>query len=797
MSGARRALIVATGTYRDEKFRQLRAPAVDAERLAQVLGDPDIGDFAVDIALDEEESALRRRIARFFAQSNREDVLLLHLSCHGVKDARGDLFLAACDTEIDLLDATALAAGWLDEQITHSPSQRILLLLDCCFSGKFPFNATARAGDSVDVPQRFQGRGRAVITATNATEYAYEGDRLSGDGHRSFFTDAIIQGLRTGEADRDQDRWISVDELYDYVVDRVVPHQTPTKKIALEGPPLHVAHSNFIKPAILDPNIVALTEHPMSSVRLGAINDHLEPLMNNTANPGMALAARQRLERMLDDDSRQVAGRADQVLHEWAREEEAARAREAEAERAREAEAERAREANGDAGRGSAMTDSSTSGPRAPTVMRATPPPQTDRTRPTRRQLRYTAAAIVAAAIIIGIAMIPGAGAGHDGLRIYSSLPQTEQPTSATVDAPGHPFQRILDMQKAMQLALDENHGKAGRFDVTYMPLDDSNSAGETPTALAQANASRAAGDPNTAVYIGDFNSAPTGDAMPILSRAKIPQISPASTRVGLTLKDPDVESDEPARYLKGSHNFVRIIPTAAALATALVARMGKDGCTRPAMISDDSRYGKDLALHISSFNLRSPHPMRFLFRQAVSAKGSYTDLLDRARRKKPDCFVYSGTRNANTVKIFTDFAKTLAPPGKLYGTNGVADDTFYKLLRPQVATQVTVMLPWHDPAHSKAFIEAFKKVSGREPDPYAFYAYEAMRLALDAIKRSRTGKREAVLTALRSERRPDSPLGSYSFTKTGDITPARVGMSTVNDARRRVPPELALCPGC
>lgn len=785
MIGTRRALIVATGEYRDEKFRQLRAPAVDAERLAEVLGDPAIGDFVVDVALDEDESALRRRIARFFARSNRDDVLLLHLSGHGVKDARGDLFLAASDTEIDLLEATALAASWLDEQITRSPSRRVLLLLDCCFSGKFPFNATARAGDSVDVPERFQGRGRAVITATNATEYAYEGDRLSGDGHRSYFTDALVKGLKTGEADRDQDQWISVDELYDYIVDQVVSHQTPTKKIALEGPPLYVAHSNFVKAAILDSHIVELTEHVVPSVRLGAINDHLKPLMNNTSNAGMALAARQRLDLMAkDDDSKIVAGRASQVLRE--------RAQEVDAER------ERSRQAKDDAGPKTAIIRGPTSAPSGPGT---TPPapPQTPRTiRPMRKQLGYAAVVAAAAAAVIVVVILIAGGTGDESLRIYSSLPQTEPPTSAAVNAQGHPFQRILDMQKAMQLAVDQNNGKAGRFDVTYKPLDDSDASGETPTTLAQTNAKQAASDPETVAYIGEFNSDATQNAMPILSQAKIAQISPAATRIGLTQHGPFADNDEPGRYFKGSHNFVRIIPTTVALAKALLARMEKDGCTTAAIVDDDSSYGKDLAKHIRFYNSRNSRRVLIRFSDSVGAEGNYDFLLKRARKQQPNCFVYSGTRKANTLSIFTDFAKELAPPAKLYGTNGVADDTFLRLLPSQIAQRVTVMLPWYDPTQSKKFIDAFKKANGRKtPDPYAFYAYEAMRLALDAIERSKTGKRDAVLTALRNVRRRDSVLGSYSFTKAGDITPARPGISSISAARRRVAPELAPCPGC
>jgi Caspase domain len=324
----RRALIVATGIYGDAKLRELRAPAADAERLADVLRNPAIGDFDVDVALDQDEGPLRRRIARFFADSGRDDVLLLHISAHGVKDSQGGLYLAASDTELDLLDATAVSAMWLDEQITRSRSRRKLLLLDCCFSGRFPFNATARAGDSVDVQERFQGRGRAVITASTAMEYAYEGDQLSGQGQPSYFTAALVEALETGEADRDQDQRISVDELYDYVYDRVKdlsPNQTPTKQIALEGP-LYVARSSFkrpVEPAKLDEQLVLLTEHPLPAARVGAV-DELQRLLAST-NAGVASAAQHALEGMVDDDSRRVAELAARALADQAEREQAAR----------------------------------------------------------------------------------------------------------------------------------------------------------------------------------------------------------------------------------------------------------------------------------------------------------------------------------------------------------------------------------------------------------------------------------------------------------------------------------------
>jgi Caspase domain len=238
-SGGRHALIVATARYDDPKLSALRAPAADAERLAAVLADPARGAFAVQTLIDEPQGTVARRVAAFFRDRRPDDLLLLHFSCHGVKDDRGELFLAAADTEVDLLSATGVSAQWLNDQITRTRSRRTVVLLDCCFSGAFPFGLRARSAAAVDAPEQLQGRGRAIITASSAMEYAYEGDRLTGAGQPSIFTEAVVEGLETGRADLDGDHLISVDDLYNYVFDRVTertPSQRPNRKSDLEGP---------------------------------------------------------------------------------------------------------------------------------------------------------------------------------------------------------------------------------------------------------------------------------------------------------------------------------------------------------------------------------------------------------------------------------------------------------------------------------------------------------------------------------------------------------------------------------
>jgi hypothetical protein len=73
-----RALIVATGRYRDQGLSRLPSTKVNAQGLRDVLRDPRIGNFQVTECLDLQE--WRVRITDFFSSKNRDELLLLYIS---------------------------------------------------------------------------------------------------------------------------------------------------------------------------------------------------------------------------------------------------------------------------------------------------------------------------------------------------------------------------------------------------------------------------------------------------------------------------------------------------------------------------------------------------------------------------------------------------------------------------------------------------------------------------------------------------------------------------------------------
>jgi hypothetical protein len=319
VDGSRSALIVASDNYTDPGLRRLRAPASDAQALAGVLRDPGIGGFEVHTLLNEPAHEVNLAVEEFFADRRPDDLLLLHVSCHGVKDEGGELYFATSNTLLRRLGATAVAAEFVNRRMSRSRSRRVVLLLDCCYAGAFERGMTARAGTGMAIEEQFGGRGRAVITASSAMEYAFEGDELADtqELQPSVFTSALVEGLETGEADRDQDGMVALDELYDYVYDKVravTPNQTPGKwTFGVQGDLFIARRARPVTtPSPLPPELQEAIDSSFAAVRAGAVQELARLLESRHA--GVALAARLALERLSEDDSRAVCAAATAAL---------------------------------------------------------------------------------------------------------------------------------------------------------------------------------------------------------------------------------------------------------------------------------------------------------------------------------------------------------------------------------------------------------------------------------------------------------------------------------------------------
>jgi branched-chain amino acid transport system substrate-binding protein len=372
-----------------------------------------------------------------------------------------------------------------------------------------------------------------------------------------------------------------------------------------------------------------------------------------------------------------------------------------------------------------------------------------------------------------------GEGGAAKTLTVYSSLPRQ-----------GAQEPQTSDLVRGIELALEQAGGKAGDFTVKYESLDDSTAqAGAWTPEATQTNALKAAGDESTAAYIGEFNSGASAVSIPILNEAGVPQISPANTAVGLTSDDPGAGPGEPDKYYpSGSRTYTRIVPKDTIQGAALATLMKEDGCTKVYMTNDKEVYGAGLADNIESS--AKEQGLELVANDSIDKNApNYRSLADKAKSTGADCFVFSGITANNAVQLYKDFAAAL-PDAKLYGPDGVAETGFSDPqeggipadVASRVKVTVATLSPDEYPADGQEFFKSFTdKYNEPNPNPYAIYGYEAMRLALDAIERSETGEKADIVKALFATKDRDSVLGTYSIDENGDTTLTDYGVYTID----------------
>jgi branched-chain amino acid transport system substrate-binding protein len=370
-----------------------------------------------------------------------------------------------------------------------------------------------------------------------------------------------------------------------------------------------------------------------------------------------------------------------------------------------------------------------------------------------------------------------GGSGGGQTVDIYSSLPLQGASTAQTDP-----------MVNGIKLALAQAGGKAGKYTVNYTSLDDSTAAaGKWDPGQTAANARKVAGDPKAVYYIGEFNSGASEISIPILNQAGVPMVSPANTYVGLTTNLPGSAPGEPQKYYPtGKRNYLRIVPIDSIQAAADLIAMKQAGCTKVAVANDKEAYGSGLATLLglekgfygvtitSNTGIDPTAPNFRSYASTIQGQGA-------------DCFFFSGIVSNGAVQITKDVHAAL-PKAKIFGPDGVCTDSYtsqkkggvpaalYPLLQCTVATQNLDAYPG-----GKAFLAAYKaKYGTAQPDPYAIYGYEAMKLGLDTIAKAGPSK-AAVLAALFATKSRSSVLGTYGFDKNGDTTLKSYGLYKVD----------------
>ncbi|MFW9264629.1 caspase, EACC1-associated type [Nostoc sp. CALU 546] len=228
---AKVALLIGISEYKPG-LNPLPSAVRDVEAMRRVLVNPEMGDFAeadVTVLKNPQRQEMEDAIYNLYAHRQKDDLLLLYFSGHGVTVESGDFYFSTSITRKNqgkLIPTSAVAATNVHSWMNQSNSRRLVVILDCCFSGAFAKGWTPKDTGIIDLQQHLGGEGRAILTASTSTQYAFESDGLE----LSVYTHYLVEGIEKGAADIDGDGLIAVDELHKYAKSKVQeasPAMTP------------------------------------------------------------------------------------------------------------------------------------------------------------------------------------------------------------------------------------------------------------------------------------------------------------------------------------------------------------------------------------------------------------------------------------------------------------------------------------------------------------------------------------------------------------------------------------------
>src|SRR5947209_14331740 len=218
------------------------------------------------------------------------------------------------------------------------------------------------------------------------------------------------------------------------------------------------------------------------------------------------------------------------------------------------------------------------------------------------------------------------------------------------------------------------------------------------------------------------------------------------------------------------------------------LAAMKDAGCTRIAAANDKTPYGAGLAtqiqLHHAQFGLT------LTGNTALDPTApNYRAYASSLKAQGVDC-VYTAFDPPGEVQLVKDINSAL-PTAKIYGGDGVcsggetnpAKGGFPKSIAPLFHCTVATLGLSAYPGGINPFLPAYKAKYGvSNPDPYAIYGYEAMKLGLQTIAGlgSKGNDKAAVLAALFATKNRNSVLGTYGFDANGDTTLKSYGLYKV-----------------
>lgn len=279
--------------------------------------------------------------------------------------------------------------------------------------------------------------------------------------------------------------------------------------------------------------------------------------------------------------------------------------------------------------------------------------------------------------------------------------------------------------------------------------------------------------DAKVVAVVGHLNSGTSIPAAKIYSDAGITQVSPSAT-------NPD--------YTKqGFKTTYRLVATDAQQGPALANYVAKNLKAKVVAIIDDStQYGKGLADEFEK-TAKAAAGIKVLAREATNDKATdFKAILTKVKAGKPDVIMYGGMDA--TGGPLAKQAKELGIKAKIVGGDGICTDKLAELagdaINNVVCSEAAMALSKMEagPEFQKKYKERFNI----DVDIYAPFAYDAVYVIVDAMKRANSVETAKILAAM-PQTQMKGLIGNIAFDDKGDLKESVITLYDYKDKKKSV----------
>jgi len=325
------------------------------------------------------------------------------------------------------------------------------------------------------------------------------------------------------------------------------------------------------------------------------------------------------------------------------------------------------------------------------------------------------------------------------------------------------------DTENGARLALEEINKKGlviGGQKVT-LELDAQDDAGDPRQATQVA---QRLVDDKVAAVVGHMNSGTSIPASKIYSDAGIAQVSPSATN--------------PAYTQQGFKTAFRVVATDAQQGPALANYAEKARKAKSVAIVDDATsYGQGLAdefekqakldgIKVLSHDASTDHAVDF------------RAILTKIKGERPDVIMYGGMDA--TGGPFAKQARQLGISSTVLAGDGLCTSTLPNLAG-EAANNVVCSIagaPLEKMPNGPGFAKRYQARFGQPPQVNAPFAYDALYIIVDAMKRANSVEPAKILAAMPSTDYK-GVLGETQFTAQGDLKQGVISLYTFKDGKQ------------